>query len=72
MVQVSKTFEDGYTPRCNGCGIALCFDLSPEEYEENKQFWDYWRCSDCNPDYKGALTRFKEQKISSNQKPETK
>jgi hypothetical protein len=50
---------DGYTPVCDSCGIALCYDISEEEYQENKSFWDNWQCKECNPNYKGALKRFK-------------
>lgn len=61
-VAQSHTFDDGLTPMCSECGIALCWDISKFEYEEDKEFWDTWRCEDCNPNYKGALKRFKQSK----------
>lgn len=48
------------TPICDMCGVALCWDISNEEYIDNKNFWDNWECRDCNPNYKGALKRQKE------------
>lgn len=49
----------GYQPICGDCGIALCWELSPSEYEEAKSFWDAWRCKKCNPNHAGALKRWK-------------
>ena len=49
----------GMTPICNDCGICLCWDISEEEYQEEKAFWDVWKCQDCNPNYSGALKRFR-------------
>lgn len=55
----------GYTPTCDACGIRLCWDLSPEEYHEERRFWDSWKCCQCNPDYAGARKRWRaEQTIS--------
>lgn len=59
----SHTFPgEAMTPRCAECGIALCYDIGMDEYEENKEFWDTWKCSDCNPEYKGAYQKFKNKK----------
>jgi hypothetical protein len=52
------TLDGGLTPICNDCGISLCWDISECEYEEVKEFWDNWKCRNCNPDYKGARKRF--------------
>lgn len=35
------------TPCCNCCGICLCWDLSIEEYEARKAYWDAWECEEC-------------------------
>lgn len=48
---------------CNNCGVALCWDISQEEYEEAAEFWDKWTCRDCNPNYKGAYERWKEHQL---------
>lgn len=58
MVIPSRTFGEGYTPICSDCGIALCWDIGPDEYDEAKPFWDNWKCKECNPDYRGALKKF--------------
>jgi hypothetical protein len=42
----------GMTPICNLCGIKLCFEIDPIEYEQSKLFWDNWKCSDCDSEYK--------------------
>lgn len=48
----------GYQPICSDCGIALCWELSLEEYIRCQEFWDKWTCSECNPNYQGALARW--------------
>lgn len=48
---VLLTVQGTYTPHCGECGIALCYDLSEQEYTERKEFWDNWDCSTCNPSY---------------------
>lgn len=42
------TILGGFTPHCGDCGVALCYDISEEEYEKNFRYWDNWTCSDCN------------------------
>jgi len=37
---------------------ASLFEISEEDYKQQKAFWDAWKCSECNPDYRGALKRF--------------
>jgi hypothetical protein len=56
----SKHFSDSYTPVCNSCGIHLCWDLEGFQYENEKPFWDEWECRDCNSEYEGSLTRWKQ------------
>jgi hypothetical protein len=46
-------------PICNECGVACCWSIELEEYENYKEFWDNWTCKWCNPKYKGAYGRFK-------------
>lgn len=41
------TLVGALTPICNECCIALCWDISEEEYEERKLFWDAWTCDEC-------------------------
>jgi hypothetical protein len=60
MGVIPDKFDPGcLKPICNDCGVALCWDVSIYEYEEAEKFWDNWRCKDCNPNYRGALKRFK-------------
>lgn len=61
----ASTIPGGITPLCNECGVALCWDLPEEEYLQDKGFWDEWRCRDCNPDYEGALQRYRAQRGTS-------
>lgn len=42
------TMPGGVTPTCSDCGIALCWDISKEDYHEAATFWDEWICEDCN------------------------
>lgn len=42
----------GMTPICDECGIKLCYEIDPDEYENYKEFWDGWKCQDCDPHYK--------------------
>lgn len=62
VIVTPSTIAGAVTPVCNDCGVTLCWDLSDEEYEEAKEFWDNWKCSGCNPSYEGALKRFMEKK----------
>lgn len=43
-----STLPGGLTPICNECGVFLCWDISEDDYAENKAFWDDWICQDCN------------------------
>lgn len=58
-----ETFMGGYTPICNNCGVSLCWDISPNDYEEDKDFWEQWTCKDCNPNYQGALKRWRVENV---------
>lgn len=55
----NSTIPGGVTPVCGECGIALCFDISNEEYLENFKFWDNWKCEECNPDARGSYLRYR-------------
>ncbi len=61
---LKSTTPFGYTPICNTCGATLCWDISEREYDEDFYFWDAWKCSSCNPYYKGALERYRRNKES--------
>jgi hypothetical protein len=63
VLVLKSTIIGGYTPHCNKCGIALCWDISEIDYQESKIFWDNWLCKDCNPDYKGSLKRFAQNRL---------
>ena len=52
VVQSHMFLGEGLTPICDKCGVALCWDISVSEYEEDKQFWDDWVCESCDPEYK--------------------
>lgn len=49
------------TPTCNQCGIALCWDISDEDYFEDKVFWDAWLCRECNGGKAMSLKDFKKR-----------
>ena len=51
----SRADPFAFTPICSECMVALCYDISAEDYADSKEFWDDWCCMDCNPDYKGSL-----------------
>lgn len=51
----------GVTPICNNCGVSLCWDISVEQYREEQAFWNAWTCDYCNPDYRGALRRWRRE-----------
>jgi hypothetical protein len=42
------TMAGAVTPICNECGIALCWDISEDQYAQERPFWDGWICRDCN------------------------
>ena len=58
-----STMPGAVTPMCSECGVALCYDIPNEEYQEAKEFWDNWTCKECNPNYKGSLKKFKEKSM---------
>lgn len=41
----------GIQPICNECGIALCWELIQQDYEDKKYYWDNWSCKTCKPNY---------------------
>lgn len=41
----------GVIPICSDCGIRLCWELSEQEYEERKEYWDNWKCEVCDEHY---------------------
>ena len=47
VIKTNSTILGGLTPACNDCGIAMCWDISEEDYDSDKSFWDKWLCKDC-------------------------
>ncbi len=56
---VVKSITGEYTPTCNDCGIALCWDITSDDYEKDKVFWDNWKCKECNEYWMGSLKHFR-------------
>ena len=54
---LNSTMPDGYTPICNSCGVALCWDISSSDYKERLEFWDNWLCKECIEYYKNQQDR---------------
>lgn len=54
----NSTMPGAMTPICEECGVALCWDIAQEEYDQAPGFWDAWKCRDCNPNYRGSLQRY--------------
>ena len=48
VTTTASTLPGGLTPVCNCCGIHLCWDISENDYEDAKAFWDDWICRECN------------------------
>lgn len=63
MGAVYGAFLGGYTPICNDCGVSLCWDISEQEYDEAKAFWDDWICQGCNNGVKMSRKLYYERKI---------
>lgn len=47
VIVTETTLDGGLTPICSSCGLALCWDISLEEYKEKPQFWEDWICKYC-------------------------
>lgn len=62
MATVDSSLGGGKTPICSECGIALCFDIDDQEYEEMQDYWDAWRCEVCDPDVKGTWLKARMQR----------
>lgn len=54
---LNSTMKGGYTPICEKCGVALCWDISEEEYKERLKFWDNWICKECKEYYEKKSSR---------------
>jgi hypothetical protein len=59
VITNASTTPGGVTPACSECGIALCWDISNEEYRAAEQFWDKWICADCNGGHALSLKAWK-------------
>lgn len=42
------TMEGALTPICESCGVALCWDIEESEALKDEDFWNQWKCQDCN------------------------
>lgn len=60
VCKTPSTIPGGWTPRCNECGVALCWDISAEEYDDARAFWDDWICQTCNDGTALSLRAWKE------------
>jgi hypothetical protein len=47
MGVIKNKFLDCYTPICDDCGIALCWDIDETIYKQNIKYWDNWKCDAC-------------------------
>lgn len=54
----SRTIPGDYTPICNQCGIALCYDISQEDYDKYQAFWDQWCCPECGGNGEGSFLKW--------------
>ena len=52
VTKLPSTIPGGWTPICEKCGVALCWDISEVEYQEKPLFWDNWTCKECKEYYK--------------------
>lgn len=50
---------DGHTPICESCGVCLCWNISDIEANEDRDFWEQWRCEDCNGGKRMSLKEWK-------------
>lgn len=62
--EFASTIAGGVTPVCSECGVHLCWDISEQDYEEDKPFWDDWICKECNHGHAMSLTQWKSEKSS--------
>lgn len=63
LTKTRSTIPGGYTPICNQCGISLCWDISEEEGDCARVFWDEWVCADCNGGVALSLNTWKESLV---------
>lgn len=55
------TMPGGITPICNECGTFLCWDISEEDAEQDRAFWDAWICETCNGGVRMSLKEWRQQ-----------
>lgn len=56
------TLAGGVTPICNDCMVSLCWDISEQQYDDDREFWDAWICRDCNGGEPMTRAKFYENK----------
>lgn len=61
------TMDGALTPICESCGVSLCWDIEESEALENKDFWDQWKCQECNGGERMSLVKWKLQKKSEDE-----
>lgn len=47
------------TPICNDCGVFLCWDVSDADADRDREFWDAWRCEECNGGQRMRLSEWR-------------
>jgi hypothetical protein len=61
------TMPGGLTPICESCGVSLCWDIEEGEALENEEFWNQWKCQDCNGGERMSLVKWKLQQKSEDE-----
>lgn len=50
----NSTLPGAVTVVCSDCGVSLGLDISEEEYNRSKHYWDIFICPECQTYKKGG------------------
>jgi hypothetical protein len=51
--------EGALTPICESCNVSLCWDVEEEEGMADEDFWNQWKCQDCNDGERMSLAKWR-------------
>lgn len=55
------TMDGALTPICETCGVSLCWDIEENEAIADEDFWNQWKCQDCNRGHRMSLEQWRLQ-----------
>lgn len=54
-----STMDGALTPICESCGVSLCWDVEEIQAIADMDFWNQWKCQDCNGGHRMSLEQWR-------------